>query len=247
MKTRGVLYIAYGDLFVKEALYSAESVKAQCPDLDITMFSDRMVDSPHIDDCKIISVSHLRSKIDYMDQSPYDLTIFLDTDTVINHNIEDMFEILETFDLVAAHDLARKRKKYSATIPEYGRIPYAFSEVNTGVLAYRKSEHTNRLFKRWQEYFYKYFHTCPWDQPSFRISSWEGCKEGLQMYIFPVEYNIRSKANREKQRKFHHEFGEEHLKPRIYHMHADSINQGKYDVDSLQQIFDFCKENFMEY
>ena len=61
MKTRGVLYIAYGDLFVKEALYSAESVKAQCPDLDITMFSDRMVDSPHIDDCKIISVSHLRS------------------------------------------------------------------------------------------------------------------------------------------------------------------------------------------
>ena len=56
------------------------------------------------------------------------------------------------------------------------------------------------------------------------------------MYIFPVEYNIRSKANREKQRKFHHEFGEEHLKPRIYHMHADSINQGKYEVDSLQQI-----------
>ena len=67
------------------------------------------------------------------------------------------------------------------------------------------------------------------------------------MYIFPVEYNIRSKANREKQRRFHHEFGEDHLKPRIYHMHADSINQGKYDVESLEEIFDFCKQNFMEY
>ena len=118
MKTRGVLYIAYGDLFVKEALFSAESVKAQCPDLEITMFSDRIVDSPYIDDSKVISVSHLRSKIDYMDQSPYDLTIFLDTDTVINHDITDMFDILETFDLVAAHDLARKRKKYSEAIPE---------------------------------------------------------------------------------------------------------------------------------
>ena len=82
-----------------------------------------------------------------MDQSPYDLTIFLDTDTVINHDITDMFDILETFDLVAAHDLARKRKKYSEAIPEYGRIPYSFSEVNTGVLAYRKSEHTKRLFR----------------------------------------------------------------------------------------------------
>ena len=49
MKTRGVLYIAYGDLFVKEALFSAESVKAQCPDLEVTMFSDRIVDSPYID------------------------------------------------------------------------------------------------------------------------------------------------------------------------------------------------------
>jgi hypothetical protein len=247
MKTRGVLYIAYGDLFVKEALFSAESVKAQCPDLEITMFSDRIVDSPFIDDCKVISVSHLRSKIDYMDQSPYDLTIFLDTDTVINHDITDMFEILETFDLVAAHDLARKRKKYSETIPEYGKIPYSFSEVNTGVLAYRKSEHTKRLFRRWQEFFYKNYHISPWDQPSFRVAAWEGCQRGLQMYIFPVEYNIRSKANREKQRRFHHEFGEDHLKPRIYHMHADSINQGKYDIESLEEIFDFCKQNFMEY
>ena len=30
-----------------------------------------------------------------MDHSPYDLTIFLDTDTVINHDITDMFDILD--------------------------------------------------------------------------------------------------------------------------------------------------------
>ena len=62
-----------------------------------------------------------------------------------------------------------------------------------------------------------------------------------------MEYNIRSKANREKQRKFHHEFGEEHLTPRIFHMHVDDINNGKYGVESLEDVVEYCKKNFMEY
>jgi len=183
-----------------------------------------------------------------MDQSPYESTIFLDTDTIVNHDISDVFEMLDVFDVVICHDLARKRKKYTTTIPEYGVVPYAFSEVNTGVMGYRKSPQANRLFARWKEYFYRYFHISPWDQPSFRALLWEGCKEGLKLYILPVEYNIRSKANREKQRKFHHEFGDDHLKPRIYHMHADpKINQGQYQVESLEQALEFCKKNFMEF
>ena len=72
-------------------------------------------------------------------------------------------------------------------------------------------------------------------------------KSNLNFYILPVEYNIRSKGNREKQHKFNHQFGKEHLKPRIYHMHADKINQGKYDVTSMGEALKYCKENFMEY
>jgi hypothetical protein len=248
MTSQGILYIAYGENFIKEALLSAQSVKQAMPDIDITMFADRDVESPHIDNLKIITVSHLRSKIDYMDESPYDYTVFLDTDTIVDHDISDMFEMLDVFDVVICHDLARKRKKYTTTIPEYGAAPYAFSEVNTGVMGYKKSVQANRLFARWKEYFYRYFHISPWDQPSFRASLWEGCKEGLKLYILPVEYNIRSKANREKQRKFHHEFGDDHLKPRIYHMHADpSINQGQYRVESLEQALEFCKKNYMKF
>jgi len=72
--------------------------------------------------------------------------------------------------------------------------------------------------------------------------------EGLKLYIFPVEYNIRSKANREKNRKMHDQFGEEHLTPRIYHMHADNrINKGTYEVASLEEALEYCKNNFMEY
>ena len=131
---------------------------------------------------------------------------------------------------------------------EYREIPYSFSEVNTGVFVFNKNEKTDKLFKDWRDCFYKYYNYCPWDQASFRISLWENCLQGLKLYIFPVEYNIRSKANREKQRRFHHEFGEEHLKPRLYHMHADPrINQGTYEIESLEEALEYCKNNFMEY
>lgn len=246
--SRGVLYIAFGEYFVKELLFSAESVKKHNPDLHITAFIDREIESDFVDEVRVIDVNHLRPKIDYIDQSPYEETLFLDTDTIIDYNIEDMFELLENFDLAITHDLARKRKKYSAVMREYREIPYSFSEVNTGVFVFNKNERTNKLFKDWREYFYKYYQYCPWDQASFRISLWKNCLEGLSLYIFPVEYNIRSKANREKQRKFHHEFGEEHLRPRLYHMHADPrINKGTYEIESMEEALEYCKNNFMEY
>lgn len=244
-KTRGVLYVAFGDNFLKELLFSAESVKKYNPDLHITVFADRIIESEFIDDCKKIDVKHMRPKIDNIADTPYDETLFLDTDTIVNHNLDDMFDILEKYDIALVHDLARKRKKFQHSIPEYGQIPYSFSEINTGVIVFKKNDKVMELFAAWRYYFYTYYKVVPWDQPSFRISIW---KSDVQLYVFPVEYNIRSISNREKQDRFHHEFGEEHLKARIYHMHADPrINQGKYEVESMEEALDFCKKNHVRY
>jgi len=241
---KGVLYIAFGDNFIKEMLYSAESVKKHNPDMHITVFTDRPIDSELVDEWKLIKVRHIRAKVDYVHLSPYDQTIFLDTDTVINRDISEMFGILKKYDFAICHDLARKRKNVSNIIPEYKEIPYSFSEVNPGVMVFKNCEPVQDFFKTWRECFYKYFNGWPYEQPTFRIALW---KSDLNFYILPVEYNIRSKGNREKQRKLHHEFGEEHLAPRIYHMHADKINQGKYNVETLEEVLDYCKENFMDY
>ena len=107
---RGILYIAFGERFLKELNYSVESVKKFNPNLHITVFSDKEFKSPYVDDNRVIKVSHLRPKIDYIHETPYEETLFLDTDTIIDYNIEDMFEILERYDIAACHDLARKRK-----------------------------------------------------------------------------------------------------------------------------------------
>ena len=242
---KGVFYIAFGENFIKEMLFSAESVKRHNPDLHITAFVDRELDSEFIDNFEIIEVSHLRPKVDYITKTPYEKTNFLDTDTIIDHNIEEMFEILEHYDFAICHDLARKRKNVSRLIPEYSKIPYAFSEVNPGVMVFEKTDEVVEFFDLWRKYFYRYFHVWPYEQPTFRVALWES---GLDFYILPPEYNIRSKGNRDKQRKFKHEFGEEHLAPRIYHMHADKrINQGEYEVESVEQALEYCKKNFMDY
>jgi hypothetical protein len=53
----------------------------------------------------------------------------------------------------------------------------------------------------------------------------------------PFEYNIRSKANREKQDRFKHEFGEQHMAPRIYHMHYNpEVHRGIFSMDDLEEL-----------
>lgn len=245
---RGILYIATGKNFTRELLLSAESVKKHNPGIHISAFVDYPIESEFVDQFYQIDAKHIRPKVDFIEQTPYEETIFLDTDTIIDYNIMDMFDLLDNFDLGITHCIARKRKKYSELIPEYGKIPYSFSECNTGVFVFKKNEKTLKLFSDWKKYFQKYYNVCPWDQASFRVSIWKACLEGLKMYIFPVEYNIRSKANREKNRKRHDQFGADHLTPRIYHMHVDNrINKGTYEVSSLEEALTYCKNNFMEY
>ena len=177
---RGVLYIAFGDNFIKEMLFSAESVKRHCPEMHITVFTDRQVDSEFVDNCEKIDVGHLRPKVDYVHMTPYEQTIFLDTDTVIDHNLNEMFGILERYDFAICHDLARKRKNVSRLIPEYEEIPYAFSEVNPGVMVFSKTESVMSFFKLWREKFYTHFSRWPYEQPTFRIALW---KSDMNFYI----------------------------------------------------------------
>lgn len=42
MGTRGVVYVAFGDRFVAEAVHSVRSLQQQCPGLPAALFTDRL-------------------------------------------------------------------------------------------------------------------------------------------------------------------------------------------------------------
>lgn len=248
---KGYLYIAYGEAFTKEALMSIQSLR-RFTDLPIAIYTDhRSIAEEKQEDLKItligeIVAHHLRAKVDYMDQSPFTKTVFLDSDTVIVRNCDDMFDLLERFDLAIVNDYARKREKYSKLVPEYAEIPYAFSEANSGVIAFNSSTRTQTFLKMWKEYFYKYYQqTNGWDQISFRISLW---RSNVLLHHMPFEYNVRSAANREKQKKYKHEFGEDHMESRIIHIHYDNcIHQGIYKIDDINELEKIVKEKAVKY
>ena len=47
--------------------------------------------------------------MDFISQSPFKKTIYLDSDTLVVRNISDMFDVLDRFDVAVTNDYARKR------------------------------------------------------------------------------------------------------------------------------------------
>ena len=239
MTDKGIFYIAFGDSFTKEALFSIESLRRYMPDIPVALYTDKEVSNPLVNIIKVIKPKHIRSKVDFISQSPFNKTLYLDSDTVIARDISDMFDVLDRFDVGATHDYARKRENY-CNIPEYKKIPYSFSEVNGGIMAFNNSDRVEIFFDLWKKYFYKYRNiTSGWDQVSLRISLWES-QVGIHHY--PPEYNVRPESIREKVRRNHKKLGESHLKPRIYHMHYDSeVHSGNFNIKTLSELENIVK------
>lgn len=244
----GILYIAFGDSFTKEGVMSYLSLRRYMHDVKVCFMTDRtdLLDQHVADDKNLIVTkiqpTHIRSKVDFVSKTPFKRTLYLDSDTLVVRDLSDIFDSLDRFDVALTHDFARKRKKYADIIPEYAKIPYSFSEVNGGVFAYEMNERTEKFLKLWNHYFYKYYNqTSGWDQVSLRISLWES---DVKLYHLPVEFNIRSKAVREKQDRFKHEYGEQHMAPRIYHMHYHpEVHQGIFKINDLDELESIIKSN----
>ena len=231
----GIVYIVSGDSFNKETLMSIKSLRrfnnypicvfTDCPDLYSGMNLYKVV--------KINKV-HTRSKVDYILRSPFNKTLYLDSDTLINYNLKDFEILLDRFDVCATLDSARKRISFNEFYRAYYEIPYAFSEVNGGILAFRKAKITSDFLDLWHEEYYKNnFITKNWDQPSLRVALW---KSKVKLYILPPEYNVRSKDHIHKNLRMK-ALDTELMKPRIFHLH--------YNREVHKNIFSL--NDFVEY
>ena len=202
----GILYIAFGDRFLKEFEYSIKTVKKVHPNLSITLFTDKPYRNKYIDNVEIKNMNAIRVKQKYLLDSPYDNTLYMDSDTGVVGNIEEIFGLMDRFDIAATHDLIRKHDKKSKIYPDYAFIPDGFPEYAGGIILFRKSKVVENFFKVWRKNFKVWCDLAGVvkDQPSFRVSLWQ-CKD-LHIHTLPPEFNIRSK-------KYHN------IVPRIYHWH----------------------------
>jgi len=215
------LFIGTGKHARREIAFAARTVKAHTR-LPVAVFADAPIKSDCIDVFRQVEPTHKRLKIDHFADSPFESTLYLDSDVTVQRDLSDLFGILERFDMAGVHDHCRKSSEWAGQIPDYEAIPYAFSEVNTGVLLYRRNAATNAFFALWREHFYANFRaTRGQDQASFRVALWNS---PLRFFVLPFEYNVRPQSIRNRMRKRSRTQADEGLlAPRILHWHDQHL------------------------
>jgi len=188
----GVLYIATGEFYIKEAIRSCQSLRrTSSTHIPVTLITDDAPETPIFDDIiEIESASYdFGDSLMTPDMLPYDRTLFLDTDTVVCTEITTIFDLLDRFDLALAHNpgsrTSNEREGYGAR-----NVPNSFPLYNTGVMLIKNNERVHDLLRSWKDIYTrtKADTLSGLNQPSFREALYYS---DVQLATLPPEYNLR--------------------------------------------------------
>jgi hypothetical protein len=207
----GVLYIATGKKYIEAAIASAKTVRKTCPDLPIAFFGDwqnygfKFASDPfpfHI--VEEIAEPHRRSKVDYLSRTPFEFTLYLDTDTIVREDIREIFGVLDRFDIGVTHAMRRNaaERLLDWRIP----VPKAFPQFNSGVILYRSTPGVLAFMEEWSSHFHEAGFAQ--DQMTYRELLW---LSNLRITVLPPEYNVRYE-------KYHYLWSETEATTKIFHL-----------------------------
>jgi hypothetical protein len=187
---RGVIYLALGASYIAEARISAESVRRFMPELTLVLFTDcPPADRGIFDEVMPLERVHAKAHINKlisMLHSPFEQTLFLDTDTFVCGPFAELFDLLDHFDIAMSHD-----RRYFDWFPEGVGVTAAFREFNQGVVVFRRSAGLVRALEHsisWVERLTAMMGRCPDDQPPLRLALYGS---DLRIATLTYEYNCR--------------------------------------------------------
>lgn len=205
---RGVIYLAIGkSRFIQECIFSARSLKEHCPTLHVTVFTDpsglsEVQESAQYFDEIVTIGSHnpypMLTKVECLNQTPYEETLYLDGDTLIVKPIYEMFDWLLDYDLCIGNG-----PRWSRTKPHRLLDYAAEGNHNAGVIVYRKSKPIEQFMSHWLSFMQgevkggsdHYENLSANDQHFLNLLIKQGYHEecGIQFKIFPnTIYNARA-------------------------------------------------------
>lgn len=184
--TNGVIYVATGAGYLDLARQSARSLRASNPDIAVDVFTDQTgaADLAIFDQVHAVPVVHSRAKLECLPLSRFQRTLYLDCDTLVAGDLGDVWNLADRFDLAMAHDVRR-----ASDLIREGRdvvTPYAFPQLNSGVILYRKSKATAVFFADWAQQFHR--SGLQRDQIVLKDLLWH---TDIRFYVLPPEFNLR--------------------------------------------------------
>jgi len=190
---RGYLYVATGEKYIEEALTSLRSLRKVTKSVHATLVTDEPIELPEFDMIKIVQLdnpnpeewkSGILYKVLALQNSPYQETFFVDTDTYFCASCEELFRLLNYYDLLICHapsdvSVVKVNNQYLE-----GYYPY-----NTGVIVYNKTAKIEKLFEDWLKMYQLKFKDYPHDQPAFMDAL---LFNPIKIYVLLPIYNFRT-------------------------------------------------------
>ena len=175
-----------GGDYVDLAVQSARSLRASNCYVVVDLFCDQPGASglDVFDRVHPVPRKHARAKLECLALSRFERTLFLDADTLVVADLGDLWAIADRFDLAMAHDVRRA----SALVQEGYKVktPYAFPQLNSGVMLYRNTHQTRSFFGEWAARFHE--SGVARDQVILKDLLWQS---DLRFYVLPPEFNLR--------------------------------------------------------
>jgi hypothetical protein len=181
----------YQDL-VSKAIFSIKFIQE---DSYICVYTDKEMKNNLIDELNILDSPQYNcmDKITVLKHCKHNKCVFLDCDTLIVDQINDIWSILDKFDMAVAQASWRislnKAKDSEYILPN---VPEAFPEFNTGVIAFNNTNNWKAFLNDWESIFIKQLNDIVkplHDQPAFRLALWQN--SNLLFFTLPPEYNFR--------------------------------------------------------
>lgn len=175
----GILYISADDSYLSEAKQSAQSVKNQMPDTPTAIITDTASPGSMFD--IVIERDDLNSSVvdksDHIHRTPFNRTLYLDTDTYVTQPLDDIFDILDYYDIATAST----GEHYDIGLPP--SVPHR----QGGVIAFKDTQAVMELFELWREIYARQREKGRMsDQPPLTKAVLES---GVSVHTLPVEDN----------------------------------------------------------
>jgi hypothetical protein len=188
------VWIAGGEDYAKEAIASAESMREQMPGLPCILATEVDIEPGPFD--HVLKMSERQHPdLWYLDScrwysealaqlADYDKLVFLDTDTFIAWPFWELFDVLDRFDLLGTHGIARHTARTVEILPD------SFPELCIGMLGIRNNDKVKRLFTEWLALYQANPHIYGNnDQGPLREALWHNTE--IRLYVVTPEYHCR--------------------------------------------------------
>ena len=141
--SRGVLWLAFGKPFVMMAAHSARTLAAPPPDVGRFLRTNLPLESVRWQDIELFTAIRSVNAPDNENRlwktsshswAPFEQNVYLDCDTEVRADITPLFEILDSWPLIARHNTTRSKRAIPLGNSDSQRL--AVSEWNGGIFGF---------------------------------------------------------------------------------------------------------------